>query len=557
MKKLNKIFISLIVISGFLFGCTEQFEEFKNDNENLTKEDISARFFFPSTIHSLHSPGAWNYWFGKILARDVYGAYSSFGYKNSWEFPDVVFNTNRSWFAGSDAWNKWSGYFLTVDGFLKLVEPGGSLENPLMEAVGRIIKANYFHMYTEQWGELPYTEVGTGTLEPKFDEQKVIYKGIIDELNTAMEMIGNETATGIGANDLAEYDILFGGDLQKWKSFANGLKLRVALRANGAPGEDFADAAISSALANPLPSESVQFEKDLDAYWGVAAREGDFYSMYTGSWKMLSDKLVNTLQNNNDPRLEAYADPIPGGELVFGAYTVPENKELVDYLLANTLEQVGVPYTSSMEGDDLVIEVDDSKDYYVGMPMRFVDGMKTFLHKELFSMSDMLTHGSRVLGKEIPQVIMPLAEVYFMQAEAAVLGFGGDANELYRMGIEASFEQWDVQDNGYLDSPIANLSGTKEEKLQQIGLQSWLAAYFVDINGWAIARDFHLDYITDPTPDLPNIFSIGIPLGTSFPQRIVYAQKAYDLNGDNLREALSRQGPDNGATELWFTKGEK
>lgn len=556
MKIINKSILCFSLVLAMLMSCTEQFGEFKNDNDDLTSEDVSARFFFPNVQTRLWSPGSWNYLFARIMVGSAYGGYASFGYKNSWEFPDVVFNTNRSWMAGSTTWDIWSGYFLRVDGFLRLVRPGGMLETPLMEAVGNILKANYFFMYSEQWGEIPYTEVGQGILEPKFDEQRVIYKGVIDELNNAMSVIGDETRTGIGAKDLAEYDLLFGGNLQQWKAFANALKLRVALRAKGAPGEDFADAAISSALANPLPTANIKIIKDLEVNWDVAAREGDYYQ-FTGSWKMLSDKLINALQDNNDPRLEAFADPIPGEEVIFGAYTVPANKEKVDYLLANTLDRANVPYTATLEGDDLKVIIDAGRDYYVGMPMRFVDGMKTFLHAELFSQQDLLTQGSKVLGKEIDQMIMPLAEIYFMQAEAAVLGFGGDANSLYRMGVEASFNQWGVTDNGYLSSPIATLSGAKEEKLQQIGLQSWLALYFVDMQGWAVARDFNLEGIADSTPDLPNIFSNGIPLGRSFPQRIKYAQSAYDLNGTNLAEAISRQGPDNPATVLWFAKGEK
>ncbi|WP_020531813.1 SusD/RagB family nutrient-binding outer membrane lipoprotein [Flexithrix dorotheae] len=556
MKAINKVYIILFLTCSILIGCTEQFEEFKGDNENLTSEDISARFFFPNVQTRLWMPPNWTYLFTRVMIGSTYGGYASYGYKNSWEQPDVVFNTTRSWGASADAWNHWSGYYLHIDGFLRLVEPGGQLENHLMEAVGNIMKANYYFMYSEQFGEIPYSEVGQGKLEPKFDEQKVIYKGVIEDLNSAMEVIGDEEATGVGTNDLAEYDILFRGNLQKWKTFANALKLRIALRAKGAPEEDFADAAISEALANPLPTEDVKIVKDLEVSWNIAARDGDF-TIYTGSWKMLSDKFVNLLQDNNDPRLAAYADPIVGGEIVLGGYNEPANKEKIDYLLSSTLERSGVPYTTTIDGNDLVVNIDRSQDYYVGQPMRFVDGMKTFLHMEMFSRPNRLTEGVIDIGDEIDQFIMPLSEIYLMQAEAAVLGFGGDANSLFQQGIQASFTQWGVEDNGFLSSPMATLSGSKEEQLGQIGLQQWLALYMVDYQGWAVARDFNLDYVTDDTPDLPTLFSNSIPLGRSYPNRVKYAQPAYDLNGTNLNEAISRQGPDNPATELWFAKGSK
>ncbi|MBT32427.1 MAG: hypothetical protein CMO01_22415 [Thalassobius sp.] len=556
MKAINKLYITILLTCSILLGCTDQFEEFKGDNDSLTSDDISARFFFPNVQTRMWMPPSWSYLFTRIMIGSAYGGYASFGYKNSWEQPDVVFNTTRSWGASADAWNHWSGYFLHIDGFLRLVEPGGQLENHLMEAVGNIMKANYYFMYSEQFGEIPYSEVGEGILEPKFDEQITIYEGVINDLDDAMAVIGDETVTGLGASDLAEYDILFNGDLQKWKAFANGIKLRIALRANGAPGETFADAAITEALANPLPTEDVKIVKDLEVSWSVAARDGDF-TRFAGSWKMLSAKLINTLQDNDDPRLPMFADPIDGGELVFGGYDETANKEKIDYLLENTLDRAGVPYFTTMEGGDLIVTIEEGPDYYVGQPMRFVDGMKTFLHTEMFSRPNRLTEGVLDIGDEIDQYIMPMSEIYLMQAEAAVLGFGGDANALYQQAIQASFDQWEVEDNGYLASPIATLSGTTEEQLQQIGLQAWLALYFVDYQGWAVARDFHLDYITDDTPDLPTIFSNSIPLGRSFPNRVKYAQPAYDLNGSNLSVAISRQGEDTPATELWFTMGSK
>lgn len=553
MKTSYKFSLSLVLSLFFLMGCIEQFSEFKEDNEALTTEDVSARFFFPNVQTGLWMPPSWNYLFTHGMWGPAYGGYASFGYKNSWEQPDVLFNTTRSWGASSTAWNYYSSYFLKIDGFLRLVEPGGTLENNLMEAVGNIMKATYYSTYTDLWGEIPFSEVGQeGVLTPKFDEQKVIYEGIIDNLDEAMAVIGDNSATGTGTNDLAEFDILFGGDLQRWKEFANAMKLRVALRAKGAPGEDFADAAINEALAAPLPNADIEIPLDLGVNWSVAARDGDF-TRFAGSWSQLSDRFVNALQDNNDPRLPAYADPIPGGEIVFGNYTDPSNKIKIDYLLTNTLDRAGVSYTTT-EGTDLTVAIAPGE-HYVGMPMRFIDGMKTFLHDEMFSRRDRLVRGTP--EAEVDQLIMPLAEIYFMQAEAAVLGFGGDASSLFQMGIQASFDQWEVTDNGYLSSAIATLSGSTEEQLQQIGFQAYLAYYNVDFQGFAIARDFNLQGITDDLPNRPELFSLGLKLGTKFPGRVIYAQTAYDLNGENLTQAVSRQGPDTPATKLWFTKGTK
>lgn len=558
MKNIFKYSISLLMVVTILFGCTDQFEEFKADNDNLTADDVSARFFFPPVQHKLWMPRQWDYFFMISIYSPVYAGYTSFGHKVSWEMPDVVFNTTRSWGTNGN-WKVMSNYFLIIDGFQRLVKPGADLENELMYAVGDIMKSTYYATYSELYGEIPYSQVGQeGVLTPKFDEQKDIYKGVIETLDQAMATIGDETKSGVGANDFAEYDLLFGGDLQKWKAFANSVKLRVALRANGAPGEDFADAAITSALAQPLLSADAKIKKDLSVSSGVSNNNGWFTRYGLKPMTRLSDRFINILNETNDPRISAYAEPIEaaGQELVFGNYTEATNKEKVDYLLANTLDVVGVPYTSEQDGADLKITV-AAGEYYVGQPMRFVDGMKTFLHPELFSGVDELIIGSLTLGEEIDKMIMPLSEVYFMQAEAAVLGFGGDANSLYQQGIQASFAQWGVSDNGYLASSMGTLSGTKEEQLQQIGKQAWISYYYSDFQGFAVARDFKLEGVTDDVPDLPDLFSLNIPIGRKFPERLIYGPEAYNLNGDNTLEAVARQGADTPATELWFAKGEK
>ena len=550
--------ISILFFAILLSGCTEEFERFDNENQDITSEFISARFFFPSVQTQLWMPASWNYFFTRMQYGSTYGGYASFGHKNSWESPDVTFNTGRSWGAAANAWNWFSSYTGTLAGFTDLVKPGGDFENPLMEAVGKIMKSSYYAIYTDLWGEVPYSEVGVaGVLTPKFDTQADIYQGIIADLNAAMIAIGSETVTGAGTDDLGAYDIMFNGDLQKWKTYANGLKLRLALRAKGAPGASFADEAIIEALASPLPTEDAKIKKDVTVDRSIADRDG-FYERYGLSpAKMLSSRFINILQDNNDPRLSAYAEPIPGGEVVFAGYNSNgATKTKVDYLLANTLDRAGVSYTSTSSGDDLIVTI-EAGTHYVGMPMRFVDSYKTLLDTNLFSRLSSSLEDHNQIGVERDQMVMPLAEVYFMQAEAAVLGFGGDAQLLMQSAIQASFDDWGVSDNGYLSTAMATLSGSKEEQLQTLGLQAWIAYYHVDYQGFAIARDFKLEGITDDIPNDSELFSLNIDLGTKFPQRVKYAQPAYDLNGANVEAANGRQGPDTNATELWFAKGIK
>ena len=93
----------------------------------------------------------------------------------------------------------------------------------------------------------------------------------------AISIIGNSDSTGSGVELLAENDVIFNGDMQKWKQLANSLKLRLALRANGAPGEDFSAATISDAIASGvLANDNALFERDQEInQWAGGAVYGD------------------------------------------------------------------------------------------------------------------------------------------------------------------------------------------------------------------------------------------------------------------------------------------
>jgi hypothetical protein len=58
---------------------------------------------------------------------------------------------------------------------------------------------------------------------PKFDTQEEIYNGILSDLQKANELLGSTPESVSG-------DILYGGDVAKWKKLANSLRLRYLMR---------------------------------------------------------------------------------------------------------------------------------------------------------------------------------------------------------------------------------------------------------------------------------------------------------------------------------------
>ena len=91
-------------------------------------------------------------------------------------------------------------------------------------AAATILKVYYFQLMTERWGYLPYSEANdaANNTKPKYDSQQDIYMGLLSELDSAIGMIDS----GNGPDG----DILFGGDMTRWRTFANTIKMVMGLR---------------------------------------------------------------------------------------------------------------------------------------------------------------------------------------------------------------------------------------------------------------------------------------------------------------------------------------
>lgn len=560
MKKIELMACMLLCLI-LATSCTEDFTEMNTDQSGFLADEVSAKFFLTDVQFRLYSPDRFPYWRAHLIHTDRYAGHFTFGHTASWWGDDLGYNYDSAYTDASFGWlNNYLGRLIEFQNF---VEEGGDLENEFLYAMSLIIKGLYYQMYTDTFGMVPYTEAGVdGILTPKFDEQSVIYQGIIADLNAAMATIGDNTATGIGVDDAGENDIYCGGDLQQWKRLANTLKLRIAMRALGAPGESFATTAINEALAAPLldaDSGGVNMTKDFVISQWTAAAYGDIWHNFGGGsdWTM-GATLINMLQDNNDPRLSAYANPAEGGSFIFEDNVDepdPNYQDRLDFIIA-ALDRAGADYTAITAGGTTTIELAPGQ--YVGQPTRINSDTKSFVRYNLFS-----TPSDRVLqpkGSQVdayPEIILSSAESYFLQAEAAVRGLsGGDAQTLFEAGIREAMSLWDIP-GGDVDTYIANEAaadisgGTTDERLEKIAHQRWLVGYTDGFEAWAVVRDTGYPSELAAGVSDPIIYGLG-NLNGAFPQRLRYGSGAQDNPNFGAVEGI--QGPDMQATTLWFAQ---
>ncbi|MBK7588120.1 MAG: SusD/RagB family nutrient-binding outer membrane lipoprotein [Bacteroidetes bacterium] len=98
-------------------------------------------------------------------------------------------------------------------------------------AVAGLLTAYTFQVITDAWGDAPYKEalkaldVDGGIVSPAYDAQSAIYDGIVTKIDECLALIDENAPIQPGGDDL-----MYGGDMNKWRIFGNTLKLKVALR---------------------------------------------------------------------------------------------------------------------------------------------------------------------------------------------------------------------------------------------------------------------------------------------------------------------------------------
>ena len=381
----------------------------------------------------------------------------------------------------------------------------------------RIWKAYAFMVLTDTYGDVPYTEAGQGytteIITPKYDLQQAIYKDILKELDEASAALTTTQAPIIT-------DILYGGDVAKWKKLGYSLMLRAAMRHSKiepTTAETYVKKAVAGGVFQANADNSVIRHT---AIWNnyianhLAAREKtNFY---------LAAPFVNYLKENNDPRLPIFAVRYVGAK--------------------GGQEQVAARATS------------DPK-VQIGMPMGYNDvTINTVLtQNNVASLWDFTqVNLGTVLKLDAPEFHVTYAQTQLLLAEAAQRGWTtGSAADYYTKGIRANLEQMasygatipEASIKAYLDAQPF-VAG---KALEQINTQYWVASFLDGTEAFANFRRSGFPVLKkNPYP--------GSEVKGDFIRRLPYPDSEIVVNSGNLNEAIKRQGPNTLDTRVWWDK---
>jgi len=373
-------------------------------------------------------------------------------------------------------------------------------------AIAKIWKVFLFHRMTDLWGEVPYSEALRGYDDliylPKYDSQQEIYFHFLDDLKASSSAIDE-------ANPLStpDADLIYSGDLHKWRLFANSLRLRLAINIKFIAPEKYNE------VLKELEQAEFFTKNDDSAHFPFNEEKKNhlYETFFTNQGTVQNNPskfLVDMLQQKNDPRAAVFFQKT---ELSLAQpWLYPEYKG-VPNLLANNSETWS-SYDSNW--------------------------------------GDISKIGTWFLRAETPGVIMSYSEVCFLKSEAALDGFFPQSSDFYlKEGIKANMnfytEYGEIEheiSEQKITNYISNLSGST---LEDIIMQKWISFAFE--NGFQA----YSEYRRTGYPVLLNFNNTPID-NSIFPVRLPYPTSEITLNSENYNNAVSRQGTDNEFTKLWW-----
>ena len=522
-----KFIIAFSIAILMSYACTDDFEELNTQSNLVTEDLIDVNLLLTRVqVRSIkeETPNG----------TGTIGNYSGMSYSSA----------NRPFQEGDSpgVWNNsYTRYTNNLSEIIRLTKDDPELVNK--KAIARIMKVWAFAKVTDTYGDIPYFQSSLpqedAIYNPTYDTQKSIYEDFFMELKAAAsEMDASKESYGAA-------DLVYGGDVDKWRKFANSLRLRLALRLR------YVDKQMAIDNMSDLQEADLILSREDDANMFTSTDNQDNnnsnYVRVLNSGSSLTKRgigqeIVNNMINKNDPRIKIWADTAKA--------EFPKDDPDLDYF--------------GYRGTPLLGLVPVENKYPWGL-------------ESASRISDLWY----VQVIEIP--VLRSSEMYFALAESVLFGLrSGDAQGYYKKGMEEAlnwakefydtskpqlpdvlerlYPDWSEADielllthkeltqgeiDTFLATPAAVLSGSPEEQLEQIIVQKNIGLYPQEYQNWAEWRRTGYP-IVQVGPDDDDL------KGES-PRRMPWPNVEQTVNGDNYAEAETRiSGGDLRLSKVWW-----
>ncbi len=417
----------------------------------------------------------------------------------------------------------YSGQLKNLTEVLKQTGPGGFEEGkrPNTRQAARIVQAFVHLRLTDWYGNVPYTDANQGIegiFFPTYDSQESIYTDLFKELEEAGAAISSSNLD----DGFAAADMIYQGDITKWKKWANSLILKMAMQIS-----DVNPTLAAQKVTQALSGAGV-FASNEDMPWVPQAEAPSvwvnqnglsraFIGGDGGQSRVMSKTLIDVLKGtdpdnaaDDDPRLMIFSGGV-GGD-------------------TDPLAQEGMP--NGLDGGTV--------DIYTGIEGTDVNVVFSLLNNLFFRLDS-------------PYKLMTYAEIEFLLAEANERGIGtvgGSAQSHYDAGIKAAMQMYTPYDPTFVVTDAA-VSGYLAQYpytsgatgLRMVAEQQWLNGMLSWWDAWTYWRRM----------DLPQLTPVDYPgnvTGGQIPTRLLYPSKEISSNNENLQAGGTK--PNTFLGKVWW-----
>lgn len=496
MKSIKHLYISALamIATVMISSCgKEHFNINKNPN-HPTDSTVNYSVILPAALHATGAAVSadWGWlqnWMG-YWARS--GSYAP-------DLTEETYSITTSFQSGH--WNELYNNTYDYDVMQGKAKRAGAL---YYEGIARMMKAHNYQILVDVYNNVPYTEAlkGNRNITPKYDKGLDIYKDLFRQIDTAIALIRQATASQ--SVDITTNDIMFAGDKTRWARFGNTLKLRMLIH-------------LHNGLTNPQVVAGVNIADEVAK---ITAEGNGFIS--TGGTAQIQPGYRSDKPN---PFYNSYvADAAAAATRNSGYFRA--NSWGLDYYAYNGDPREALFYAPGSGG-------------YVGVRYGLPANNQN-IGTVLANIGPGLNKGA-----SMPQWVITATESLFLQAEArqrGILTTGSSAKTLWEQAIMENFSWLGSTAQAGQDFITANAgTGFPDVDFDANPLYAILSQKWFSLNGIA-TYEIWTDYRrTDIAYGTLAGYLPGPPISvapqnsaTRIPTRLLYPQTEYNYNAGNV-----------------------
>ena len=407
-------------------------------------------------------------------------------------------------------------------------------------AVARILKVMIFAQLTDTYGDIPYftavSAYNNDVLHPTYDNQELIYNDFFIELKEASMQLDNSKSL--------DGDLIFQGNINKWKKFANSLRLRYALRlvnANESKAKLEALAAISDGVMQSSDDTAFVTHGNHNVSTGgtVEIRGNGFSQVQQFSEEIIvgCETYISYLRDNNDPRLL----------MLFGMYGAIQDEATSNVKFKSATEtsieiteEYQASYGNLVGFPNAKFLWDPTDDENITWAPHFVEkNGNTIQINKYFKALQIRRELTRI---DLPTIYQSYSETELWLSEVAQRGWsntGGDAKTHFTNAITANVNELVSVLGAYPNLQIntgvyaENIWNVTSNKLEAINMQHYVNNFYNGIEGFANWRRSGFPSLVPAQHNKTDPALNGL-----IPRRLPYPNSEMNFNRANLESHL-------------------